>query len=328
MQYCLGFLLLVQKLNNRIEYIDSGKKYHSVSFDIEPVDFSSILKDLSEKTSLELIDLIINDKNKNRRLAAVYLIGRKGEGNKTTIDYLRKLLPYEAPDIKREALWSLAKLGYKQVFSDLLSFLPLCKSDIERSITSRLLGKIGNAEAILPLLDIYSSYSGITRMSAGLAINELVSKFGINTLVSEISNSNIDIRKTVIWLLSSRANYFTKKETNEIIDTLKNALLRERDPSIKLLIAYNLSLLNIPIGAEHLLFSCLSKTIDQKRSMFFWEEITRFYIYNQKQSSLKIVKKLNKKLATQQEGKEYNAKNILQLLGKLEEIISNIDSIF
>ena len=319
---------MVQKLNNQIEYIDSGKKYRSVSFDIETVDFSSILKELSEKTSLELIDIIINDKNKNRRLVAVYLIGRKGKGNKTTIEYLRKLLPYEASDIKREALWSLAKLGYKQVFSDLLSFLPSCKSDVERSITSRLLGKIGNAEAILPLLEIYSNYTGITRMSAGLAINELISKFGINTLASEIFNANIDIRKNVIWLLSSRANNFTKKETSEIIATLKNALLRERDPSIKILIAYNLSLLNIPIGAEHLLFSCLSKTIDQKRCLFFWEEITRFYIYSQKQSSLKIVKKLNKKLAYQNYSKEIIANNVLQLIRKLETIISNLDTIF
>lgn len=319
---------MVQKLSNKIEYLGTDKKFRTLSFDLEAEEFRRLFKEYQEKTTHDLIEIVSNSKNKNSRLVAVYLLGRNKSEDSAIKKTLRNLLSYEASAVKKEAIWSLARIGDTNILTSLLSLLPRCENEVERSITIRLIGRVGDKSTILPLLKVYVEFNELSSMSAGLALNEIINKIGIEPLAIELLNKEKNIRKAVIWLLSACAQFTTQEERKKIVKYLKEALISEKRPSLRLLLAYNLSQLNVPEGTKELLHLSLTNKIDQKRQQFFWNEITRYYIYHQKQSSLELVNKLNKELNSQDFDLKNNERNILTNLKKLEEIITSIDSIF
>lgn len=319
---------MVQNLSNKIEYLGTEKKYRTLSFDLEAEEFRKLFKDYQEKTAHDLIEIVSNSKNKNSRLVAVYLLGRNKSEDSTIKKTLRNLLSYEASAVKKEAIWSLARIGDTNILTSLLSLLPRCENEVERSITIRLIGRVGDKQTILPLLKLYVEFNELSSMSAGLALNEIINKIGIEPIAIELFNKDKNIRKAVIWLLSARAQFTTREERKKIVKYLKEALISEKTPSLQLLLAYNLSLLNIPEGTKELLHLSLANKIDKKRQQFFWNEITRSYIYCQKQSSLELVKRLNEGITSKDFDSKNNEKTILSILKKLEKLISNIDSIF
>jgi len=319
---------LVQKLSNKIEYLSTEKKFRTLSFDLEAEEFRRLFKEYQEKTAHDLIEIVSHSKNKNSRLVAVYLLGRNKSGDSAIKKTLRNLLSYEASAVKKEAIWSLARIGDTNILTNLLSLLPRCESEVERSISVRLIGRVGDKRTILPLLKVYVEFNELSSMSAGLALNEIINKIGIEPLAIELLNKDKTVRKAVIWLLSARAQFTTQGERRKIVKYLKEALISEKKPSLRLLLAYNLSQLNVPEGSKELLHLSLTNQIDKKRQQFFWNEIIRYYIYSQKQSSLELVNKLIKKINSNDFNLENSERIFHSTLKTLEKIITSFDSIF
>ncbi len=321
---------MVQKLNNnRIELISTGEDFRKSTKPIDPRNYSAIYLEYKHKTIAELFEIISTDKTRNYRLIAVYLLGKQTTASKEVIDFLRNLITYENIDIRKEAVWALARLGDKSSLSKLIQFLKSSTNELEKSITARLIGKVGNERAILPLLELITESAPLSSLSAGIALHLLINRIGSEIFVKHLKHAETKVRTQVIWFLCSRTMFSKNpEEKRHIISLLKKALYSEKEWSVKLVLAYSLSTLNVADGAKELLYFCLSNKIKKERQNFFWEEITRFYIYSQKQVSLELMNKLNKKFSVNDRQIANTSKAIFSLLKKLEETINDIDKIF
>lgn len=324
------YTFLVQKLNNnRIELLSTGEDFCNLTKPIDPENYSAIYLDYKQKTITELFEIISTSKTRNYRLIAVYLLGKQKTANQEVIDFLRNLVTYENIDIRKEAVCSLARLGDKSILPKLIQILKTSANDLEKSIAAKLTGKIGNERAILPLLQLLVERAPLSSFSAGMALHHLVNRIGYEALDNHLRHPEIKIRTQVIWFLCSKTMFSKQQEERRhIITQLKKALQLENNWKVKLVLAYGLSTLNVIEGARELLYFCLSDKIKKERQNFFWEEITRFHIYSQKQVSLELMSKLNNKISANDKVFAPATKAIFSLLKKLEETINNLDKIF
>ncbi len=321
---------MVQKLNNnRIELISTGEDFRNATKSIDATNYSAIFHAYKQKTIAELFEIISLNKIRNYRLIAVYLLGKLDVANQEVIDFLRNLVTYENIDIRKEAIWSLARLGDKNILPKLINILKTGATDLEKSITAKLIGKIGNEHVILPLLKLLIESAPLSSLSAGIALHHLINCIGYEAITKYLRHPELKIRTQVIWFLCSKTMFSNQQEEKRIlIIQLKKALQSENNCNVKLVLAYALSTLNVIEGAKELLCFCLSNKIKKERQNFFWEEITRFYIYSQKQASLELTSKLNNALSGNDQILSHTNKAIFSLLKKLEDTISNLDKIF
>ncbi len=324
------YIFLVQKLNNnRIELISTGEDFRNATKPIDPTNYSAIFHEYKQKTIAELFEIISTSKTRNYRLIAVYLLGKQKIASQEVIDFLRNLVTYENIDIRKEAVWSLARLGDNNILPKLIQILKTGSTDLEKSITAKLLGKVGNDRAILPLLKLLIDPMPLSSFSAGIALHHLVNRIGCEAIDKHLCHPEIEIRTQVIWFLCSKTMFSNKQgEKRHIIAQLKKALQLENNQQVKLVLAYALSTLNVKEGAKELLYFCVLNKIKKERQNFFWEEITRFYIYSQKQASLELMSKLNNTISTKNQTFSHTNKAIFSLLKKLEDTINNLDKIF
>ena len=321
---------MVQKLNsNRIEWLSTGESFRDKEKQIDPRNYSAIYLEYKQKTVHELFEIISLSKKRNYRLIAVYLLGQNFVPSQEIIDFLRNLVSYENVDIRKEAVWALARLNDSSILPKLLQFLKTSTSDIEKSITAKFLGKIGDERSILPLLKLLTEDNRLSSFSAGIALHNLTDRIGFEMIFSQLRNPSEKIRIQTIWFLCSKAMFsVSKKEQKKIISRLLGALLVEDDKKVKLVLAYGLSSLNVAAGTKELLCFCLSNTINKERQKFFWDEITRFYVYTQKQTSLEIMNKLNNSISAGEQNISKANDAVFSLLKKLENTIKNLDKIF
>ena len=309
--------------------LSTGEKYRKTTDYLDPRNYSAIYLEYKSKTTQELFEIIASSKQRNYRLIAVYLLGKIASPSQEIIDFLRNLTSYENIDIRKEAAWALARLGDNSIQPKLLQILKTSSSDTEKSITARYLGSIGDTRSFLPLLELLCEDNRLSSFSAGIALHHLTDRLGLETLFTCLIMREPHIRIQVIWFLCARAMFTEEQsEKDSIISKLKYCINLENDDKVKLVLAYGLSTLNVAEGAKELLFFCLSDKIKKERQQFFWEEITRFYIYTQKKVSLELMSKLNNNIVLSDLSIDKTNKTVYSLLKKLEETIKDLDKIF
>lgn len=288
---------------------------------------SEMVKFLEEKTIHELLQIATKDMNRYHRILAIHLLGKKKEKREKIKCVLREVIDYEHFSVRNEAIWALARLDDLKVQTSLMEIYKTHKMDIEKTLTVKLLGKIGDEKVIQFLLNVCVTSDSITRLSAGASIHEIIDRNGVEPLLNELNNKNPKIRQEAIWILSARCKFVCKiKEKKLIIEVLKNRMTIDQSIQVRLTIAYNLSLLDIPEGSKELLLMFISKEIESERQAFFLNEVIRAFVYRQKKSSLKLVNKLNLILENS-EGFEKDIK-ASKVISKIENSIKNFDKIF
>ncbi|NHJ85468.1 MAG: HEAT repeat domain-containing protein [Asgard group archaeon] len=318
---------MVQKVNNVVRFLSTEEVYRKqVKTDFDPPLFE-IYKELEHKSTYELIDIATGAKNRHQRIFAVYLLGKMDSQNEDIRSTLWKLLSYENVVIRKEAIWALARLGDKKIQKKLINLFSENSTEFENNLTARLLGKIGDELSIEPLLSICINSKDIAGLSAGASIHEIIERIGLDPLLNKLTSIDPKYREEVVWLLSSRAKYLeTSQERKKIIQTLLDAYTYEKDFSVRLSIAYNLSVMGIVTGTKELLLLCLSNQIDSDRESFFWNEVIRAFVCKQKQLTLKIIDQLGDSLHNDELAQELTSAN--QILRNLKKSIGNFDRIF
>lgn len=316
---------MVQKLGNNIEYLNSKKQITINSNKTNT--FLSTLQQLKDKSLFDLLSILKTDKNKTKRQVVVYLLGKRENVDHTIIQLLREMLAYESSDIRKEIIWTLAKFGDESVQNHLLKLIEKSADELEITISVRLLGRIGDKEALPILLQLFTTKNSTISYSAIVAINELIEKEGIESIYGYLQNSNRLIRLATIWILGLYC-YQNEKNNNKkkTIELLLFSYEREKDEEIKLATAYFLTLLNSIEGVKRLLTILYSNKIPTEQKTFYWNEIIRFFVYKQKQSSLNLFAKINHNLnSTLKQGKHTE---LFSDLLKLKKMLSDFDKIF
>lgn len=318
---------MVQKTHGEARLLSNNKEYISPKEQKENPQIE-LFKTMENLSVFELLEIATSAKNKQQREFAVHLLGLNSQSNKTIKSTLWEISSYDHSSIRKNAYWSLAKLNEKQVIPNLLELLTSDINDHDKSITINLLGKIGDERVVRPLVKISATTKDRTIISAGMAIHQIIRRIGIESLLNLLLDNDLDVRQETIWLLSSRARFLSKtNERKNIIETLTNHLHVERDLTIKSILAYNLSTLNILEGSKELLLLLLGNNIAKEHETTYWNEVVRAFIYRQKEISLKLVEKSIQALTSENNQNKESKKTKKNLL-KLKKSLRKLDKIF
>ncbi len=318
---------MVQNINGVTKFLKTKEVYKMHQEDNQANQYNEIIISLKQKSVCELLQIARKAKNRHHRVFAVHLLGKQEKKRDEIISHLREIVAYEHRSVKNEAIWALAKLGDKSVQSLLFEIYSTNMSELEKSLTVKMLGKIGDEKSIEFLLDVSAESRNLTGLNAGAAIHEIVDKIGIHPLIQALEHESDLIRQEAIWVLCARCKFLSDyKEKKRIIDALTARLEFEHSIPTRVALCYNLSILNIPEASQELLVLCVSGQIPSDRQLFFLNEVIRAFVYRQKESSLKLVKKLNTAIETV----EARGRNIstTKLISRLENSIKNLDKIF
>ncbi len=318
---------MVQKTHGEARLLSNNKEYISPKEQKENPQIE-LFKTMENLSVFELLEIATSAKNKQQREFAVHLLGLNSQSNKKIKSTLWEISSYDHSSIRKNAYWSLAKLNEKQVIPNLLELLTSDINDHDKSITINLLGKIGDERVVRPLVKISATTKDRTIISAGMAIHQIIRRIGIESLLNLLLDNDLDVRQETIWLLSSRARFLSKtNERKNIIETLTNHLHVERDLTIKSILAYNLSTLNILEGSKELLLLLLGNNIAKEHETTYWNEVVRAFIYRQKEISLKLVEKSIQAL-TSENNQNKESKKAKKNLLKLKKSLRKLDKIF
>jgi hypothetical protein len=318
---------LVHNINGVTKFLKTKEVYKQHQQQNQANQYNEIIISLRQKSVYELLQIARKAKNRHHRVFAVHLLGKQKNKRSEIISHLREIVAYEHRSVKNEAIWALAKLGDRSIQSLLFEIYSTDMSELEKSLTVKMLGKIGDKKSIEFLLDVSANSRNLTGLNAGSAIHEIIDKIGIQPLIHALENESDLIRQEAIWILCARCKFLSnKKEKNSIINALVSRLELEDSIPTRVALCYNLSILNIPEASQELLVLCVSGQIPNDRQLFFLNEVIRAFIYRQKESSLKLVKKLNTAIETV----DARGRNIStsKLVSRLEKSIKNLDKIF
>ncbi len=289
--------------------------------------YSEMVKLMEDKTIYELLQIATKDKNHYHRIFAVHLLGKKSEKRDEIVNVLREVVTYEHYSVRNEAIWALARLGDLNIQVSLIEIYATNKTNLEKTLTVKLLGKIGDENSIPFLLNVCVNSDSITSLSAGSSIHEILDRIGVKPLLRELHNEDLKIRQEVVWILSARCKFlYRSNEKKIIIEALKNKLAQDPSILVRLATAYNLSALNISEGSKELLILCISGKIKRERQAFFLNEVIRAFVYRQKESSLKLVNKLHLAIENSEDFRKDT--KTTRIISKIEKSIKNFDKIF
>ena len=318
---------MVHNINGVTKFLKTKEVYSQHQQQNKANQYSEIIISLKQKSVFELLQIARKAKNRHHRVFAVHLLGKQKKKRAEIISQLREIVAYEHRSVKNEAIWALAKLGDRSIQSLLFELYSTDMSELEKSLTVKMLGKIGDEKSITFLLDISTHSRNLTGLNAGTAIHEIIDKTGIQPLIQALENECDLIRQEAIWILCARCKFLSnKKEKKTIIRELISRLDHEDSIPTRVVLCYNLSILNVPKASQELLVLCASGQITNDRQMFFLNEVIRAFIYRQKESSLKLVSKLNIAIETV----DARGRNVstAKLVSRLEKSIRNLDKIF
>jgi len=318
---------MVQNINGVTKFLKTKEVYKQHQQQNQENQYNEIIISLKQKSVYELLQIARKAKNRHHRVFAVHLLGKQKRKRDEIISHLREIVAYEHRSVKNEAIWALAKLGDKSVQSLLFEIYSTNMSELEKSLTVKMLGKIGDEKSIEFLLDVSAESRNLTGLNAGAAIHEIVDKTGIHPLIQALEHESDLIRQEAIWVLCARCKFLSNnKEKKRIIESLTSRLEFEHSIPTRVALCYNLSILNIPEASQELLVLCVSGQIPSDRQLFFLNEVIRAFVYRQKESSLKLVKKLNTAIETV----DARGRNVstTKLISRLEKSIKNLDKIF
>ncbi|NHJ47156.1 MAG: HEAT repeat domain-containing protein [Asgard group archaeon] len=318
---------MVQKIHGEARLLSNDVEYKQKKPEKEN-EKDILYRSMENLTVYELIEIASCSKDKQQRELAVHLLGSKNQSHKEIKAKLWDISAYEHSSIRRAAYWSLAKMDDKKVIPFLLELLATNISEYEKTITINYLGKIGDETTLKPLVQINATVKDQTTISTGMAIHQITKRVGVLSLIDLLYDKDPVIRQEVIWLLSARARFLSKTtERKRILDALKQYLLNEEDTTVRTVIAYNLSTLNIIEGSKELLLLCLLNSVPPNQATSYWNEVVRAFIYRQKESSLKLVEKSLRALSmmdSQDKETKQTKKNLL----KLKKSLVKLDKIF
>ena len=318
---------MVHNINGVTKFLKTKEVYKQHQQQNQENQYNEIIISLKQKNEFELLEIARKAKNRHHRVFAVHLLGKRKRKKTEIISHLRKIVAYEHRSVKNEAIWALAKLGDRSIQSLLFEIYSTNLSELEKSLTVKMLGKIGDEKSIEFLLDVSAKSRNLTGLNAGSAIHEIIDKIGIQPLIGALENETDLIRQEAIWILCARCKFLSnRKEKKIIIESLKNRLDHENSIPTRLALCYNLSILNISEASQELLVLCVTGKIPNERQLFFLNEVIRAFVYRQKESSLRLVKKLNTAIETV----DARGRNITttKLISRLEKSIGNLDKIF
>jgi len=318
---------MVHNINGVTKLLKTKEVYQQHQQHNQENQYNEIIISLRQKSNYELLQIARKAKNRHHRVFAVHLLGKRKKKRNEIISHLREIVAYEHRSVKNEAIWALAKLGDRSIQSLLFEIYSANTTELEKSLTVKMLGKIGDEKSIEFLLDVSAKSRNLTGLNAGATVHEIIDKTGIQPLVLALESVTDVIRQEAIWILCARCKFLSnKKEKKIIIEALKKRLDLENSIPARLALCYNLSILNISEASQELLILCVSGKIPTERQLFFLNEVIRAFVYRQKESSLKLVKKLNTAIETV----DARGRNVstTKLVSRLEKSIRNLDKIF